>query len=74
MGDGAFGIQAVPAIEIQSALGQCLLQADCYRRTQRPQGPVAAPASNHFPISARSASVMPVALFMGMSFCTTACW
>ena len=73
MGDGAFGIQAVPVIEIQSALGQCLLLADCCS-TQHIQGPVAAPASNHYTISERSASVIPVALFMGMSFCTTACW
>jgi hypothetical protein len=33
-----------------------------------------APASNHRLTSARSASVIPVALFMGMSFCTTTCW
>jgi C-terminal processing protease CtpA/Prc len=33
-----------------------------------------APASNQRPISARSASVMPVALFIGMSLSTTACW
>jgi TetR/AcrR family acrAB operon transcriptional repressor len=32
------------------------------------------PASNQRPISARSASVICVALFMGMSFCTTTCW
>ncbi len=41
---------------------------------RNPQGPVGAPASNQRPISARSASVIWVALFMGMSFCTTACW
>ena len=35
---------------------------------------VLAPARNHLPISARSASVMPVALFIGMIFVTTACW
>ena len=29
---------------------------------------------NHWPISARSASVMPVALFIGMIFVTTTCW
>lgn len=35
---------------------------------------VLAPARNHCPISARSASVMPVALFIGMTLVTTACW
>ena len=35
---------------------------------------VCAPASNHLPISARSASVMPVALFIGMILVTTTCW
>jgi hypothetical protein len=33
-----------------------------------------APASNHCLITRRSASVMPVALFMGMIFVTTTCW
>ena len=33
-----------------------------------------APAWNHCAISARSASVMPVALFMGISRVTTTCW
>lgn len=41
-----------------------------YRRTQ---GTVA-PPSNHALITARSASVMPVALFNGMVLVTTACW
>ena len=35
---------------------------------------VFAPAWNHCPTTARSASVIPVALFSGMSFITTACW
>jgi hypothetical protein len=34
----------------------------------------AAPVSNHCLITLRSASVMPVALFMGMTLVTTACW
>jgi len=33
-----------------------------------------APAWNHCAISARSASVMPVALFIGISRVTTTCW
>ena len=35
---------------------------------------VLAPASNHCLISCRSASVMPVALFMGINLVTTTCW
>ena len=35
---------------------------------------VFAPALNHSPISARSASVRPVALFMGICLSTTTCW
>ena len=35
---------------------------------------IAAPALNHAATSARSSSVMPVALFMGICRVTTVCW
>ena len=41
---------------------------------QNPTQSVLAPASNHCLTSRRSASLMPVALFIGISFKTTACW
>ncbi len=41
-------------------------QAACQR--------VGAPLSNHCRTSARSASSMPVALFIGMILLTTTCW
>ena len=44
------------------------------RLTRRQDYGTGAPASNQRLITARSASVMPVALFIGINRVTTTCW
>lgn len=44
-----------------------------HAQRRRDQFAVAAPASNHWPSSARSSSVICVTLPSGMTFCCTAC-
>ena len=68
-----FRNQPVAILESLVMIALCRI-LQCTNALRKPQGPVAAPASNQRPMSARSASVICVELFMGISFCTTTCW
>src|SRR5262249_44967642 len=54
--------------------GSTMRRPNAPRRSRARRYFVGAPASNQRPITARSASVIWVALFSGMVFSATACW